>query len=189
MTRTQTKPCPECGEPNESDFAVCYRCRDDVPEHSNSWEAGDRYAAAFYVYALALNDDTYYIGQTRSLARRVAQHAKGHSRSTSGKKPKLIWFTTVKSRRHAANLEYVLKQQPDDLIEDMVETFRENLAEALPHLATRAEMEEAQNQASIQSERLHRLVDDMASNLKFGSGALVVIAVLMLMLLGFCESS
>lgn len=72
----------------------------------------DRKADRFFVYILLLNDQgtgQYYVGQTRELHERLHEHRNNMSQSTRGRGPKLQWFTTVPTRREAADLEAELQ--------------------------------------------------------------------------------
>lgn len=72
--------------------------------------AADKDADRFFVYILLQNDGEYYVGQTRELHERLHEHRNNQSESTRGKSPKFQWFTTVPTRRDAADLEAELKQ-------------------------------------------------------------------------------
>ena len=79
-------------------------------EHSDSWSAGDADASEFYVYVLKLNDGTFYAGQTREIRERLMEHRDGTTKTTAGKDPKLVWFSTVSTRKQATELEVIVKK-------------------------------------------------------------------------------
>ncbi len=79
-------------------------------EHSDAWSAGDADASEFYVYILKLNDGTFYAGQTREIRERLMEHRDGTTKTTAGKAPKLVWFSTVSTRKQATELEVVVKK-------------------------------------------------------------------------------
>ncbi|MCE2499868.1 MAG: HRDC domain-containing protein [Dehalococcoidia bacterium] len=84
--------------------------------HANSAQRDDREFPAdkdadrFFVYILLLNNGEYYVGQTREIHERLLEHRNNQSRSTRRKEPKLQWFTTVRTRSEAADLETELQQ-------------------------------------------------------------------------------
>ena len=82
-------------------------------ESSPVWEAGDADARSFHVYVLKLEGGEFYAGQTRELRERLSEHRDGRTQSTAGRKPKLVWFTEVSSRKDAAELEVELKKAID----------------------------------------------------------------------------
>ena len=79
-------------------------------ERDNREFAADKDADRFFVYILMQNDGKYYIGITPELRERLHEHRFNQSDSTAGKEPKLQWFTTVRTRPEAADLEVKLKQ-------------------------------------------------------------------------------
>ena len=82
-------------------------------EHSVAWSAGDADASEFYVYVLKLNDGTFYASQTRESRERLMEHRDGTTRTTAGKDPKLVWFSTVSTRKQATELEVIVKKVCD----------------------------------------------------------------------------
>lgn len=70
----------------------------------------DKDADRFFVYILLLNNGEYYVGQTREIHERLLEHRNNQSQSTRRKEPKLQWFTTVRTRSEAADLEAELQQ-------------------------------------------------------------------------------
>ncbi len=72
--------------------------------------AADKDADRFFVYVLLMNDGDYYIGQTRELLERLHEHRNNMTQSTKGREPKLQWFTTVQTRKEAADLEAELQR-------------------------------------------------------------------------------
>ena len=79
-------------------------------ERDNREFAADKDADRFFVYILMQNDGEYYIGITSELRERLHEHRFNMSYSTAAKEPKLQWFTTVRTRAEAADLEVKLKQ-------------------------------------------------------------------------------
>lgn len=80
-------------------------------ERDNREFAADKDADRFFVYILLLNGPKeYYIGQTRELHERMYQHLNGMSKRTAGREPKLQWFTTMQTRKEAADLEVDLEK-------------------------------------------------------------------------------
>ena len=61
------------------------------------------------VYALAL-DDGFYIGYTRDISTRLAEHKQGLVMSTKGKSPRLVWFSELLSVSDAKSLEETVQQ-------------------------------------------------------------------------------
>ena len=82
-------------------------------EHSDAWEAKDAEAKDFYVYVLKLDDGSFYAGQTREIRERLMEHRDGTTKSTAGRNPKLVWFSTVSTREQATGLEVQLKKLCD----------------------------------------------------------------------------
>ncbi len=117
--------CPGCGRGKSSSYSACLDCRPTEPakptksrktyrrEHSDAWEAKDAEADEFYVYVLKLDDGSFYAGQTRELRERLMEHRDGTTRSTAGRSPKLVWFSTVSTRVQATVLEVQLKKLCD----------------------------------------------------------------------------
>ena len=64
-----------------------------------------------YVYLLRCRDGSLYTGITKDLARRIAEHARGHaSRYTRSRLPvELAWSRRVRSWRRALQEEHRLK--------------------------------------------------------------------------------
>ena len=72
------------------------------------------------VYIVENGDGGLYIGQTNNLTVRVAEHAMGAgAEATSGKAPRLVWFTHTHSRENALKVEARLKtryaERPDEI--------------------------------------------------------------------------
>lgn len=67
-------------------------------------------ATKFFTYILKLEGGVYYVGQTRELRERLMEHRDGLVKTTSGKNPKLVWFTTVSSRKQSLALESELSR-------------------------------------------------------------------------------
>ena len=79
-------------------------------QRDNREFAADKDADRFFVYILLMNNGEYYIGQTREIHERLHEHRNSMSQSTKGREPKLQWFTTVGTRKEAADLEAELQQ-------------------------------------------------------------------------------
>ena len=119
--------CPECGRGKDAIYPTCLDCKSSGKstkppsktnrryrrEHSDAWESGDADATEFYVYILKLNDASFYAGQTRELRERVMEHRDGTTKSTAGKEPKLVWFSTVSTREQATEIEIEMKKLCD----------------------------------------------------------------------------
>jgi putative endonuclease len=67
----------------------------------------------FIVYILKSElDDTYYIGYTIDLNRRLSEHNSGKSKYTSGKMPwKVVYYERFPTRTEALKREKFLKKQ------------------------------------------------------------------------------
>lgn len=65
----------------------------------------------FYVYILeSIIENSYYIGQTSNIEKRIISHNKGYTRSTKSKRPwKIIYTEECNSRSEAMKLEKKLK--------------------------------------------------------------------------------
>ena len=105
--------CPECGRGKDAKYPTCLDCKRYSEEHSDDWKRGDADATEFYVYVLKLNDASFYAGQTREIRERLMEHRDGTTKSTAGKEPKLVWFSTVSTRKQATELEVKLKKLCD----------------------------------------------------------------------------
>lgn len=126
--------CPGCKRYKLAKYPTCQDCRKDSKkarretgssggserrtsryqrEHSEAWAAGDAEASEFYVYVLKLDDGSFYAGQSREIRERLMEHRDGQTKSTAGRNPKLVWFTTVASREQAADFEVQVKRMCD----------------------------------------------------------------------------
>ena len=117
--------CPGCGRAKSSSYSTCLNCKPTEPakptksrktyrrEHSDAWDAKDAEADEFYVYVLKLDDGSFYAGQTREIRERLMEHRDGTTKSTAGRSPKLVWFSTVSTREQATGLEVQLKKLCD----------------------------------------------------------------------------
>ncbi len=67
----------------------------------------------YFVYILQSNrDETYYIGQTENLKKRLEQHNLGISKYTKTKRPwKIVYIEEFKTRKNALSRERFLKKQ------------------------------------------------------------------------------
>lgn len=63
----------------------------------------------FYVYMLKNNKDSIYIGCTKDLRKRLAEHNTGKSKSTKGNIWKLVYYEAYLSKHDAFNRESKLK--------------------------------------------------------------------------------
>lgn len=92
----------------------------------------DAVATEFFTYILKLEGGLFYVGQTRELRERLTEHRDGLVKTTSGKNPRLVWFTTVSSREQSLALESELyrlnKRNPRD-IRKMVRSFQDLVEE------------------------------------------------------------
>ena len=82
----------------------------DATQRDNREFVADKDADRFFVYILLMNNGEYYIGQTREIHERLHEHRNNMSQSTKDRVPKLQWFTTVETRKEAADLEAELQQ-------------------------------------------------------------------------------
>ena len=123
--------CPGCGRGKAAQYEVCYDCYHTPPaapkkatkagtrpaakrqpklEHSETWEKGDEGASEFFAYILKLDGGEFYVGHTRELRERLSEHKDGDAKSTAGLNPKLVWFTTLPTRKAATEVEAELKE-------------------------------------------------------------------------------
>ncbi len=65
----------------------------------------------WFVYLLqSIVDESYYIGYTKDLKKRIAEHNQGKTKSIKSKLPvKLIYFEGYADKRRAIKREYELK--------------------------------------------------------------------------------
>ncbi|MBC8281849.1 MAG: GIY-YIG nuclease family protein [Chloroflexi bacterium] len=127
--------CPECHRAKHNQYDVCLDCYDKrtkpgptkkaspvkpakprryTPESSPTWDKKrDAESKQFFAYILKLDGGEFYAGQTRELRERLSEHMDGRTRSTVGKNPKLVWFTTLASRKDATEMEVELKKLID----------------------------------------------------------------------------
>jgi len=63
-----------------------------------------------YVYLLKLSNNAYYVGQTKDLKLRLAEHNRGKVFSTVKHKPQtLVWYCAFKNKKKALDFEKYLK--------------------------------------------------------------------------------
>ena len=62
-----------------------------------------------YVYVLRNMNGRFYLGMTSDLKRRLREHARGKTRSTSGQEWRLIYYEAYVSRGAALRRERALK--------------------------------------------------------------------------------
>jgi len=120
--------CPDCKRAKDVQYDVCRDCynspprspgakttstRRYQPEHSEAWEKGDAAADRFFIYILKLDGGDFYAGQTRELREGLSEHRDGRVKSTSGKHPKLVWFSMMPTREEATSMEVELKKLVD----------------------------------------------------------------------------
>ena len=85
-----------------------------TPESSPSWDKKrDAETSQYFTYILKLFGGEFYAGHTRELRERLSEHRDGRERSTAGKNPKLVWFTTLPTRKDATEMEVELKKLVD----------------------------------------------------------------------------
>lgn len=66
----------------------------------------------FTTYILKLSSGTYYTGLTGDLAKRLAQHNAGQSKSTRNNLPaQLVWQFQSPTRQHARRMEVKIKNR------------------------------------------------------------------------------
>lgn len=134
--RPDVHRCVRCDQYTTSPFDACNNCRDRAPEIAREWKIKDALAAEFYTYILHLSNGTFYPGQTRDLQHRVKEHLAGNVSSTAGLDPKLVWFSAVKTRQEAADIEFILKHMPQNEILNLVNNFNAAVNGVLPNLST-----------------------------------------------------
>ncbi|MCY4583123.1 MAG: GIY-YIG nuclease family protein [Chloroflexi bacterium] len=81
---------------------------------------------------MKLSDGKFYAGQTREIRERLDEHRDSKTKSTAGKDPKLVWFTTVNTRNEATKMEAEIKKdidRNDRQIRRMIIRFRDLLKE------------------------------------------------------------
>lgn len=66
----------------------------------------------FYVYILICNDNSYYIGHTDDLEKRIAKHQAGLSKGYTARRlpVKLVFSTQLSSRDDAFSVEHQIKK-------------------------------------------------------------------------------
>ena len=65
-----------------------------------------------YTYILLCSNDTYYVGSTNDLDRRIRDHMNGLSKTTKSKLPvKLVFSMKFESLSEARSFEYFIKRQ------------------------------------------------------------------------------
>ena len=83
-----------------------------------------------WTYILRCVDDSYYIGSTKDLGRRINEHEKGHCSHTSQRLPvELIYFEVFNSITYAKKREIQLKgwtrKKKEALIKNELKRLRE----------------------------------------------------------------
>jgi len=64
----------------------------------------------FYTYILQLSDETYYIGYSDNLKKRIKYHNQGLVKSTKNLRPvKLVYYSAFTTKAKATNFEKYLK--------------------------------------------------------------------------------
>ena len=81
-----------------------------TPNPVRSWMKKDRKVHRFFVYILKLDNGKFYVGQTRKLLERMAEHREGQTISTAGANPKLRYFEILPTREDAMLREHELKR-------------------------------------------------------------------------------
>ena len=71
-----------------------------------------RTTAMYYIYIIqSLKDESFYIGSTEDLKRRLQEHNRGEVRYTSSKIPyRLVWYCAFRDKKKALVFEKYLKQ-------------------------------------------------------------------------------
>ena len=65
-----------------------------------------------YTYILLCSNNTYYVGSTNELVRRMREHMNGLSKATMSKLPvKLVFSKEFQTLREARSYEYFIKRQ------------------------------------------------------------------------------
>ncbi|MCL1989354.1 MAG: GIY-YIG nuclease family protein [Defluviitaleaceae bacterium] len=86
--------------------------------------------AVHHVYMLKCQDDTFYVGYTTDIVRRLREHntsSKG-AKYTRGRRPvKLVYYTTFTTKSAALKHEHVLRKQPRKEKERLTQTFEGKL--------------------------------------------------------------
>ena len=158
--------CPACGKYKDAEYDVCLACyrqtagtwaasrpRSGTAQRDNREFPADKDADRFFVYILLMNNGEYYVGQTREIHERLHEHRNNMTLSTKGREPKLQWFTTVRTRREAADLEAELQKLNSNAtsrreINRLIVDFKQ-LSEQLDHAPHRS-----QAQSTVQERRL-----------------------------------
>lgn len=143
--------CPECGRLKDSTYEFCLPCNRNSgkrtrADRSKVKETRTRYASVgsvpppmsdgatdeFYVYICETNDGAFYVGQTNDIRSRMWEHKVGKTKSLIGKAPRLVWFSTVRTRADALAYEKELtrlKSKNERPIRRMVTAFRDVIKE------------------------------------------------------------
>jgi len=66
----------------------------------------------YYVYIIqSRKDNSYYVGSTSDLKKRLSEHYRGNVKYTSAKIPyKLVWYCVFQNKKKALDFEKYLKQ-------------------------------------------------------------------------------
>jgi predicted GIY-YIG superfamily endonuclease len=122
--------CPDCGRYKDEEYELCLDCRNKLRvfsqsngnritngkktkykiEHSKSWEKADEGAECFFVYILKLDNGEFYVGHTRELRERLAEHRDGNTASIPEGRFRLQYFETLPTREAAEQREVELKR-------------------------------------------------------------------------------
>ena len=103
-----------------------------TPNPVRSWTKKDRGINRFYVYVLKLSNGKFYVGQTRKLLERMAEHKEGQTISTAGANPKLRYFEILPTREEAMRREHELKRLARSDTREMskiIRTFHDLISE------------------------------------------------------------
>ena len=145
--------CGNCGKFKSAEYEHCLPCKwafsrskrkaDKSPRKTKVAESTPDYVldapdprprkdedtAVFYVYLLSLSDGKFRPGLTNDLKSRVLEHNRGKTKDTSGKNPKLVWFSRVRTRSEAEAyekyLEKLCREENDRPVSRMVVEFLE----------------------------------------------------------------
>jgi putative endonuclease len=91
-------------------YSLICREHEYFPNPLKAWVKKDEGNSMFYVYVLMLNCGKFYVGHTRDLKDRIAEHKEGQTISTAGENPRLRYFEIFPTREGAMRREQELKK-------------------------------------------------------------------------------
>jgi putative endonuclease len=103
-----------------------------TPTPAKSWMKKDERSHRFYVYVLKLDSGRFYVGQTRKLRERMAEHREGRTISTAGGNPRLRYFEVLPTRQDAMRREHEIKRlarYDNRELRKMIRTFHDLISE------------------------------------------------------------